>query len=700
MVGGGWSCIPGDLLRQVSSLLTSEHDLLRFRQVCTHWCAFTPLPIAPCRPWVVARRAMPIIVGPLGDFSLWLPRGLQRVHVAGPPDLPYCCGKPRGWLALADDEQSPTRIVLWEPRSGTEIPLPCLSRVVQIFLSDDPLTTSSKLGWMAVATRVKNEICQNVFFWRPGDAAWSSADEVLAWERLHSVAFLGRNMYCIDYSQRLAIYDLNLGTKSPPMLLQRTYIASVLNCPWHSANKGFPVVHSRRCGSNKVHGARAAHFVTCNDELLVVVLFNPRHPSFVEVYKPELTPAQCMDLTPDLSLGLRERVTDLGGYSLFLGHGDGFALSAQDFPAIKRNCVYYAVHFLNFQEYKLKAAPFTFPSPAMTGGGWSSLPIDLLKVVSVRLTSECDLIHMRQSAGPPLLLRYTSRLACVGGRRANAQAARRLVLWEPCSGTEIQLPPLARVVQVFLSADPLTSSSSWMTVATQLRNERDHHIFFWRPGVDAAWVAAAEVYTGERLHSVAFLGGKMYCVDFAKRFAVYDLNLRTTASSPPVLVQRMYAAPLLNYLLCSLRCGSNKVHGTRAAHFVTCNGELLLVVLFYDRHPSFAEIYKPDLTPGRQLELGERVTDLGDFSLFLGRGDAFALSAQEFPGIKRNCVYYVVHYINIDRKHWVVVFDLESNVLEEFPFLQAHKEDPTKELNWPCSWFCPDRPVLLNEQRA
>ncbi|TVU31942.1 hypothetical protein EJB05_23654, partial [Eragrostis curvula] len=668
MVGGGWSCIPGDLLRQVSSLLTSEHDLLRFRQVCTHWCAFTPLPIAPCRPWVVARRAMPIIVGPLGDFSLWLPRGLQRVHVAGPPDLPYCCGKPRGWLALADDEQSPTRIVLWEPRSGTEIPLPCLSRVVQIFLSDDPLTTSSKLGWMAVATRVKNEICQNVFFWRPGDAAWSSADEVLAWERLHS--------------------------------------------------------------------------------LLVVVLFNPRHPSFVEVYKPELTPAQCMDLTPDLSLGLRERVTDLGGYSLFLGHGDGFALSAQDFPAIKRNCVYYAVHFLNFQEYKLKAAPFTFPSPAMTGGGWSSLPIDLLKVVSVRLTSECDLIHMRQvctlwraSTSVPvapcrpwvvasrskamragLLGEYSLWVPrghervqltsppglpyCCGTPRGwlaladDEQTPRRLVLWEPCSGTEIQLPPLARVVQVFLSADPLTSSSSWMTVATQLRNERDHHIFFWRPGVDAAWVAAAEVYTGERLHSVAFLGGKMYCVDFAKRFAVYDLNLRTTASSPPVLVQRMYAAPLLNYLLCSLRCGSNKVHGTRAAHFVTCNGELLLVVLFYDRHPSFAEIYKPDLTPGRQLELGERVTDLGDFSLFLGRGDAFALSAQEFPGIKRNCVYYVVHYINIDRKHWVVVFDLESNVLEEFPFLQAHKEDPTKELNWPCSWFCPDRPVLLNEQRA
>ncbi|XP_062201177.1 uncharacterized protein LOC133903741 isoform X2 [Phragmites australis] len=295
MAGGGWSSLPFDLLQQVSGRLTSERDLLHLRQVCSHWRASTSLPVAPYRPWVVASRARPIIVGPLGEYSLWLPRGLQRVQLAGPPGLPYCCGTPRGWLALADDELSPTRLVLWEPRSGTEIPLPPLARVIQVFLSADPLDSPSS-GWMAVATQLRNEVNHNIFFWQPGDAAWSAAAGLGTSHRLHSVAFHGGKMYCMDYP--------------------------------------------KRCG-NKLHGTRAAHFVTCNNEVLLVALFYDRHPSFAEVYKP--------DLTPGRRLEFGERVTDLGGYSLFLGRGDAFSLSPEEFPAIRRNCVYYAVHFLNTQ---------------------------------------------------------------------------------------------------------------------------------------------------------------------------------------------------------------------------------------------------------------------------------------------------------------------------------------------------------------
>lgn len=150
-------------------------------------------------------------------------------------------------------------------------------------------------------------------------------------------------------------------------------------------------------------------------------------------------------------------------------------------------------------------------------------------------------------------------------------------------------------------------------------------------------------------------------------------------------------------MLCNRRCG-RKLHGTRAAHFVTCNGELLLVVLFNPRHPSFAEVYKPDLT-GPRLELGERMTDLGGYTLFLGRGDALALSAEEFPAIKRNCVYYAGHYHNVHRKDWVLVFNLDSDVLEEFPFPLKHKEDPADEW-WPVSWFCPKRPIFRSRSKA
>ncbi|CAN6288985.1 unnamed protein product [Urochloa humidicola] len=329
MAGGGWSSLPADLLQQVSSRLTSEDDVLHVRQVCPHWRACTSLPVAPFRPWVVATRAKPIRVGPLGEYSLWLPRGLKRVQLASPPGLPYCCGTPRGWLALADDERSPTRLVLWEPHSDTEIPLPPLACVVQVFLSADPLASSSLSSWLAVATQFRSQFHHTILFWRPGDCAWSAAAEVYTGEKLHSVAFLGGKMYCIDHSKRLAIYDLNLGTNSPPVLIQRMYAAALLN-----------MLCNRRCG-NKLHGIRAAHFVNCNDELLLVVLFYTGHPSFAEVYKPTLT--------PDRHLEFGERLLDLGGYSLFVGRGDAFALSAQEFPAIKQNCIYYAVHFHNVQ---------------------------------------------------------------------------------------------------------------------------------------------------------------------------------------------------------------------------------------------------------------------------------------------------------------------------------------------------------------
>ncbi|KAL6641343.1 hypothetical protein ACP70R_019524 [Stipagrostis hirtigluma subsp. patula] len=328
MAAAGWSSLPADLLQQVYGRLTFERDLLHLRQVCAHWRASTHLrPVAPYRPWVVASRAKPSRVGPLGEYSLWLPRGLRHVQIAGLPGLPYCCGTPRGWFALADDEQSPTRLVLWEPCSGTEIPLPCLNRIIQVFLTGDPLDSSD---WMAVGTQLRDELDHNLFFWRPGDAAWSTVAEVYTCERLHNVAFLGGKMYCIDFLKRLAIYDLNLGTAFPPVLLLRTYTAHLLNL----------LCNPRRCGK-KLHGTRAAHLVTCNGELLLVVLFYDGHPSFAEVYKPDLTGRR---------LELGERVADLGGFSLFLGRGDAFALSAQEFPAIKRNCVYYAAHYRNVQK--------------------------------------------------------------------------------------------------------------------------------------------------------------------------------------------------------------------------------------------------------------------------------------------------------------------------------------------------------------
>ncbi|CAN6284184.1 unnamed protein product [Urochloa humidicola] len=159
---GDWSSLPADLLDLVSGHLAKERDFLHVRQVCTHWrTSVTSRLAAPFRPWVIATRTDPLRLGSIGKYSLCLPNGVRRrVQISSPTDLPYCCGTPRGWLALADDdEKSPTQLVLWEPCSGTRIPLPPLARVIQVFLSGDPFASSD---WMAVATQERKPLDHNL----------------------------------------------------------------------------------------------------------------------------------------------------------------------------------------------------------------------------------------------------------------------------------------------------------------------------------------------------------------------------------------------------------------------------------------------------------------------------------------------------------------------------------------------------------
>ena len=171
MASGGWSSLPADLLREVSGLLPADADHLRIHQVCTHWRASSPPPPA-YSPWVLAGSAWWCGLVPIRDWPLRLPRrGVPRQDAGDPPaGLPYCCGASRGWLALVDDARSPTRLVLWEPLSNTEIALPCPSPLTQVFLSDDPLISSN---WIAIATQLKGLNGQTTLLRRPGYADWT-----------------------------------------------------------------------------------------------------------------------------------------------------------------------------------------------------------------------------------------------------------------------------------------------------------------------------------------------------------------------------------------------------------------------------------------------------------------------------------------------------------------------------------------------
>lgn len=318
IAAAGCSSLPVDLLKEVSGWLSSDADLLHIHQVCPHWRASTSLPAA-CRPWVVAGRARRSGLIPIGDYSLRLPRrGAQRIEVGAPPaGFPYCCGTSRGWLALVDDDRSPTRLVLWEFLSNTEISLPCPSPLTRIFVSDDPLISSN---WFAIATQLKGRIGQKTLLWRPGDADWTVMYERGTFE-IDSIAFLEGKAYYIDVGKNIIICDLNTGTHPSPKCTRMYNICSVVN---------------KLCKCDRLHPMRGVHLVlvACNGELLLVVLRFGSHPSPAEVYKPEWM--------PDLQVELHQRVMDLGDYSLFVGRGDTFSLSAKEFPSIKRNCVYYA----------------------------------------------------------------------------------------------------------------------------------------------------------------------------------------------------------------------------------------------------------------------------------------------------------------------------------------------------------------------
>ncbi|CAN6172803.1 unnamed protein product [Urochloa humidicola] len=239
-----------------------------------------------------------------------------------------------------------------------------------------------------------------------------------------------------------------------------------------------------------------------------------------------------------------------------------------------------------------------------------------------------------------------------------------------------------------LSADLLREISG------RLSSDADHlHIhqvqgatrqktLFWRPG-DATWTTLNDRETFD-IETVVFHKGKAYYIDILGNITICDLNSGTDPRSSQIF----YESILLPKL-----CRCDQHHRQRGVHLATCNGELLVVVLYRGSHPSPAEVYKPVWAPSQRLELHERVMNLGDHSLFVGRGDTFALSAKEFPAIKRNCIYYADKLCH--KWYWISVFHLDSDVVENIPYPEELKDDRN---NWmPHAWFCPRTPLLKQQ---
>ncbi|KAM0914048.1 hypothetical protein ACQ4PT_011754 [Festuca glaucescens] len=172
-----------------------------------------------------------------------------------------------------------------------------------------------------------------VFFWRPDDAAWSELSvhgiyrdtrptTLVLTSAIHIIELYAGSMYCITEASSIIIYDLNLGTTSAPELLQRSHVSLG--------------VYGPPASDKLLHSVRV---VACSGQILIVLLFGSRHPSRIE-------DRIAMERKPRELFKIGDRVTDLAGWSFFLGHDDVFALPAEGFPSIKGNRVYYMAHYL------------------------------------------------------------------------------------------------------------------------------------------------------------------------------------------------------------------------------------------------------------------------------------------------------------------------------------------------------------------
>ncbi|KAM0844442.1 hypothetical protein ACQ4PT_057016 [Festuca glaucescens] len=207
-------------------------------------------------------------------------------------------------------------------------------------------------------------------------------------------------------------------------------------------------------------------------------------------------------------------------------------------------------------------------------------------------------------------------------------------------------------------------------------------LFFWCPE-DAAWTMQLE-YPNGRIEGAAFHQGRFYISTMNMSLDIFDLQ-----QEPPKLLRRINLFP-------PLQARYRRFPGKPIPHVVACNDQMLLVMVYRGLHNAaiLAEVHCPDWA-AQDLDLWEKVTDLGDYSLFLGRGDTLALSAKEFPAIRRNCVYFVEHD-TVKHEEWVVVFDLGSNALERIPHPEEQqREGGGKSSGWlEYSWFCPRRPFV------
>ncbi|KAF7144384.1 hypothetical protein RHSIM_Rhsim05G0163400 [Rhododendron simsii] len=165
---------------------------------------------------------------------------------------------------------------------------------------------------------------------------------------------------------------------------------------------------------------------------------------------------------------------------------------------------------------------------------------------------------------------------------------------------------------------------------------------FHKLGGDQKWTLIDS--SNDRYHDVVYRKGKFFAVDYRGRTVVIDgADLKKE-----VMVTRLVKSPLPNLGACQftrLVYSGNDLFlvdrylDTEGGQCTLSIGAVTMGMITEESHPpmtNYFNVYKLD-EENKQWEL---VDDLNHQVFFLGDDYLFSVSAQDFPGLKGNCIYF------------------------------------------------------------
>ncbi|XP_042494742.1 F-box protein SKIP23-like [Macadamia integrifolia] len=230
--------------------------------------------------------------------------------------------------------------------------------------------------------------------------------------------------------------------------------------------------------------------------------------------------------------------------------------------------------------------------------------------------------------------------------------------------------------KVIVSSNLGTSSDADYVILAVLNETGD--LAFCRRG-DEAWslIPDAQSYCED----VIDYKGSFHAVDKYGRIAICDVG-DTSVVVKLIETPRLFGGDIL--------------------YLVELSGELFLVMKYLELKPYDEPdlIYKTTRFEVSKFDssgpIWNKVENLGDYALFLGKNSSLSVPASHFPGCRANCIYFTddyseANYEGVCGEHDLGIFNLGDGSVELLPCYSQHSQ-----LIWPPPlWVSPNPLIIL-----